>query len=150
MSAPATTAGAYTKPPSRNITRPPGVGTVSGSACTYALSSIHIFAASWASNQVSVVQRGQPVPDDVWADTLRVTADYQTGIATTRSRLKDAHIPETFPAYSDLADADAAITAAIAAAKAKDSAPVMTIYNKALTAEDHLVESCGALQDTKR
>ncbi|WP_433041155.1 hypothetical protein [Dactylosporangium sp. CS-033363] len=145
-----TPAASYTKPPPRNLTRPPGVGTISGSTCTYAVSSIHIFAASWASNQVSVVQRGRQVPDDVWAETARVTDDYHTGIATTRSRLKDAHIPESFPLYADLADADAAITEAITAAQAKDSSQVMPIYFKALTAEDHLVESCSALETTAR
>ncbi|GAA3265256.1 hypothetical protein Dvina_16595 [Dactylosporangium vinaceum] len=150
MSAPATTAGAYTKPPSRNLTRPAGLAPVPDSTCSYAQSSIHIFAASWASNQVKYVQRGQPVPDDTWADTARLTGDYQQGITTTRSRLKDAHVPETYIVYSDLADADAAITAAITAAKAKDDTQVMPIYTKALTAEDHIVESCSALEATSR
>jgi hypothetical protein len=146
----ASPATSYTKPPTRNLTRPPGVAPISGSACTYALTSIHIFAASWAANQVKHVNAGQPVPDDVWADTARLTDDYHGGITTTRSRLKDAHIPESFPVYGDLADADAAISEAVAAAKAKDNSQVMPIYLKALAAEDHLVESCSALQETSR
>ncbi|MFI5913168.1 hypothetical protein [Dactylosporangium sp. NPDC051541] len=136
----------YTKPPSRNLTRPAGVAPISGSTCTYAQGDIHIFAASWASNQVKWVQRGQKVPDDTWAETASVTEGYHGGIAMTRSRLKDAKVPESFVIYSDLADADAAISAAVAAAKAKDDSTVLAVYAKARTAEDHLTESCSALQ----
>ncbi|GAA3283516.1 hypothetical protein Dvina_38505 [Dactylosporangium vinaceum] len=136
----------YTKPPSRNLTRPAGVAPISGSTCTYAQGDIHIFAASWASNQVKWVQRGQKVPDDTWAETVSVTEGYHGGIATTRSRLKDAKVPESFVVYSDLADADAAISEAVAAAKAKDDSKVLAVYAKARTAEDHLTESCSALQ----
>jgi len=148
--APATSAAApsasYTKPPSRNLTRPAGVAPISGSTCTYAQGDIHIFAASWASNQVKWVQRGQKVPDDTWAETVSVTEGYHEGMAMTRSRLKDAKVPESFAVYSDLADADAAISEAVAAAKAKDDSTVLAVYAKARTAEDHLTESCSALE----
>ncbi|WP_433220623.1 hypothetical protein ACQP00_18340 [Dactylosporangium sp. CS-047395] len=139
-------APSYTKPPSRSLTRPAGVAAIPGSACSTALSDIHIFAASWAANQVKYVARGQQVPDDVWAETAQVTDNYHQGIGITRGDIKAAKVPESFPVYGDLADADAAITEAVAAAKAKDSSNVMSIYFKARTAEDHLVESCSALE----
>jgi hypothetical protein len=136
----------YTKPPSRNLTRPPGVAPIPAPTCTDAQIDIHIFGASWSANQVKPVTAGRPVPDAVWAETARVTGGYHTGIAKSRSRLRTAGVPASFVVFRDLDDADAAISEAVEAANAKDDSKVISIYVKARTAEDHLVESCAALE----
>jgi hypothetical protein len=135
----------YTKPPSRNLTRPPGVAPLGGTPCSFALGAIHIFAASWAANQVGPVMQGRKVADSEWTEAAGLLGGYHDGIENTRSRMKDAHVPQSFAVFSDLADADTAISEAVEAAKAKDESNVMSIFVKSLAAEDHLVESCGAL-----
>ncbi|WP_433088136.1 hypothetical protein ACQP1P_19640 [Dactylosporangium sp. CA-052675] len=154
--APATTAApatsgppsaSYTKPPSRNLTRPAGVAAVSNSTCGYAQVAIHFVAASWGNNQVPVVTAGHKVPDDMWAEGAQVLPTYKGGIEDSRSRLKSQKVPESYAVYQDMADADAAIDAAIAAAKAKDDSRVIPVYLALRTAEDHFTESCGVLED---
>lgn len=154
--APATTAApttsgppsaSYTKPPSRGLTRPAGVAAVSNSTCGYAQVAIHFVGASWGNNQVPYVTKGQKVPDDVWAEGVGLLPTYKGGIEDSRSRLKSQKVPESYVVYQDMADADAAIDAAIAASKAKDDSKVIPVYIALRTAEDHFTESCGVLED---
>jgi hypothetical protein len=136
----------YTSPPSRNLERPPGFGRVPGSACDPATTAAHFFAASWAANAVSYVQRGAPVPAFQWADAARVLPGYRDGVAKSRSALLAAGVPRGFVVFQDLADADAAMREGIAAAKARADSRVLAVYIKVRTAHEHLVESCGALE----
>ena len=139
----------YTPPPSRGVTRPPGLGHISSNICAFASISAQGFIGAWSSGLVAYVQDGEKVPDFQWQDAARVlpSRSFSDGVKNARTGFQQAGVPANHPVFSDLSELEAAMREGIAVAKAKDETKVMAVYFRLRTADDHLTESCGALED---
>jgi hypothetical protein len=138
----------YTSPPSRGVTRPPGVRPVKDVPCSRAVSDAQFYAAGWFGGVASYVQDGEPVPDFQWADAVTSLPKISGagGVAMARANLRADGVPTSYVAFKDLADLESAMRTGNNAAKARDESKALGVYFAVLTAKDHLVESCGALE----
>jgi hypothetical protein len=115
--------------------------------CDEALTDQHFYEVAWYSAFAAYGERGDPVPEFQWADGQRVLPGFLGGVSKARAALQAAGVPGSYAAYRDLADLDTAMRTGIAVARAKDDSRVLGVYFALKTAHDHLLESCGALEN---
>jgi hypothetical protein len=136
----------YTRPPSRGLTRPPGVRPVSGTPCDPASTDAHFYEVAWFSGFASYASQGRTVPDFQWAGAAGDLKEYLGGAPKARAALQAAGVPAGYLAFKDLADLDAAMRQGITVAGAREDDRVLPVYFAVRTAHDRLIESCGALE----
>lgn len=138
----------YTPPASRGVTRPAGVRPVKDVPCSRAVSDAQFYAAGWFGSIASFVTKGEPVPDFGWTDAAKALPKISGagGVAMARAKLAADGVPTSYLAFKDLADLESAMRTGDNAAKARDESKALDVYFAVLTAKDHLVESCGALE----
>jgi hypothetical protein len=122
------------------------VAPIPESTCDDATSDAHFFEVAWFSGYAAYAERGEQVPDFQWSTGQTALPRFLRGESKARAALMAVGVPGTFPVYRDLSDLYNAIRQGIAVTKARDDSKVLEVYFNAKTADDHLVESCGALE----
>jgi hypothetical protein len=128
------------------VKRPAGVKPVSDLPCEFATSDAQFFQLAWYSAAAKYAESGDPVPASGWPSLVKTLPTYRQGVTEARADLQADGVPSSYIAYADLRELDAAMVAGINAARKRDESKVLNVYYAVKTAQDHLVESCGALE----
>src|SRR5215468_11168122 len=108
----------YAPPPSRGLTRPPGVAPVRGVPCDPAVTDEHFYEVGWYGSFASYAEDGDPVPDSQWQGAEQNLQTFLDGTGKARAALRSAGVPTSYPAYRDLTELDRAMRAGIAVVRA--------------------------------
>jgi hypothetical protein len=122
------------------------VAPVSDLPCEFATSDAQFYQLAFYGDLAIYVERGDPVPAGKWQSAANGLGKFRGGIAEARANLRADGVPTSYIAYADLNELDRAMLSGISAARKRDESQVLHVYFAVKTAQDHLVESCGALE----